>query len=205
MRVQEQDWTIEQGETFQRIVRWETLPLIYKPITAITKAAPVAITAVGHGLPDGWRATVASAGGMRQINAQNWPPRPTDFHRVTVSDVNTVTMNEVNSASYTAYTSGGSLVYYTPVDLVGYTARMQIRTSPSSTDTLLAITSADAQPLSGITLDNTAKTITLFISATDTAALDFSSAVYDLELESADGVVTRILKGNVLLDPEVTQ
>lgn len=200
-----QDITLIKGKTFSRVLRWETTPIIYKAITGITKAAPVAITATGHGLVAGWRAAVVSAGGMREINAKlpgkGQPPSASEFHKVTVPDANTVTFNDVNSLDFTAYTSGGSLLYYTPVDLAGYSARFQIRLADTSTgDPLISLTSA-----AGITIDNTAKTITITISATVTAAIDWDSAVYELEMEDGAGVITRLLQGNVLVEGEVVR
>lgn len=205
MSCQSKNLDILQGKTFTLIVRWETLPLIYKAITAITAASPVSITAAGHGLPDGWRTAVVSAGGMRQINAKHWPLGDADFHQASVTNANTITLNDTNSADYTAYTSGGSLVYYTPVDLASFTARMQIRATQASTDIILSLTTSGVAPLTGITLDNTAKTITLLISATDTAALTALAGVYDLELVSPTGVVTQLLAGNVTITDEVTR
>lgn len=205
MSCQDQDFEILQGKTFTRVVRWETAPLVYKAITAITKAGPVAITATGHGLPDGWRAAVVSAGGMRQINAKNWPLRDTDFHQITKVTADLITLNDTNSADYTAYTSGGSVVYYTPVDLASFTARMQVRATQADTTILLSLTDAGVAPLTGITLDNTLKTITLLISATDTAALTWLTGVYDLELISPAGVVTQLLSGSVTVVDEVTR
>lgn len=192
---------IEQGKTFSRTVRWESLPFIYKTITAITKASPVQITAIGHAIPDGWRAAVVSAGGMRQLNAKNWPLRKEDFHPVTVLDANTVNFNGINSADFTTYTSGGALVYYTPVDLAGFTARMQVRASAAATATLLELTTENSR----IVLDNTAKTITLTVDATTTAALAAITGVYDLELVSSGGVVTEVLKGTMTIGAEVTR
>ena len=83
-------------------------------------------------------------------------------------------------------------------DLTGYVARMQIRERVSSSDTILSLTVG-----SGLTMTTT--TISVAISATATAALDFNSGVYDLEIESAGGVVTRILYGTVKLSREVTR
>jgi hypothetical protein len=56
-----------------------------------------------------------------------------------------------------------------------------------------------------IVLDDTAKTITVTISAADTAAYDFTTGVYDLELVSSGGVVTQLLAGNVTVGSEVTR
>ena len=196
------DLTIIKGSSFSRVLRWESLPLIYKPITAITKAAPVAITSATHGLKAGWRVAVVSAGGMRQINAKNWPLRSADFHKVTVPDPNSVTLNDVNSSEYTAYTSGGYLVSYTPVSLASFTARMQIRSSVDATTTLVSLTSS-----SGITLDDTGHTITVSIPAADTAAYTWTEGVYDLELASGDvpPIVTKLLSGTIFVVSEVTR
>lgn len=88
------------------------------------------------------------------------------------------------------------------INLTGYSARMQIR--PTVDDA--GIPFVDATDLNGkLVLGGVAGTITLNIPATDTAALVFSEAVYDLEVEDASGVVTRLLKGDVYLSPEVTK
>ena len=55
MSCNDQDLVFKKGETFSRIVRWEADTFAYKAITGITKAAPAVVTAVGHGVPDGWR------------------------------------------------------------------------------------------------------------------------------------------------------
>lgn len=192
--------TIRQGETFSRIIRWSATPYIYTPITAITQAAPVVVTSTAHGLVSGWRAAVLSAGGMRQINAKYTPPADSEFHQVTVVDANTINFNDVDSSRFTAYTSGGFLVSYTPVSLAGFSARMQIRETLESATTIASLVS----PMD-IVLDDTNHTITTTITATATAAYDFESAVYDLELVASDGTVTRLLEGNIILSDEVTR
>lgn len=196
-----QDITIQKGKTFSLVLRWEAKPFVYKTITGITKAAPAVVTAVGHGLPDGWRCAVVSAGGMTEINAENFPPKASEFRKGTVLTVDTVELNDVNSIEYTAFTSGGALMYYTPVDLSGFTARLQVRTSDTATGTPLLDIDTDSE----IVLDNTAKTITITLTAAVTAALDFSTGVYDLEMVSGAGVVTQLIKGNVVVQEEVTR
>lgn len=193
--------TIRQGETFTRIIRWETLPYIYKAITAIQQSAPARLTAVAHGLKSGWRAAVVSVKGMRQINAQNDPPRDGEFKPVTVVDVDTVTFNSINSAEYSAYSSGGYLMFYTPVDMTSYTARMKIKDRIGGT-TLLTLTSG--APDNRIVIDNTEHTVTVTISAADTEALAFTKGVYDMEMVSPTGVVTTIFSGSVVVTKEAT-
>lgn len=88
------------------------------------------------------------------------------------------------------------------VNLTGYSARMHIRpTAGSNTLTLALTTGADGR----ITLGGSAGTITLSISATDTAAINAGRYVYDLELVSAGGIVTRLLQGIVTVSANVTR
>jgi hypothetical protein len=199
------DLQIIQGDTFIHTERLalETTPLIYKAITAITKAAPVSITSATHGLKTGWRVAVVSVGGMRQLKAVNWPLRSTDYHLATASDANTVALNDVNSSDYTAYTSGGYLVYPTPLSLASCTARMTIRETVDSTTALDELVSTGLTPV--IALDDTEHTITITLAAATTAAYTFSNAVYDFELVTAAGVVTKLLSGNITLVEEVTR
>ena len=87
------------------------------------------------------------------------------------------------------------------VNLSGYTARMQIRPTAASATTTLALTTENSR----IALGGTAGTITLSISATDTAAITAGRYVYDLELVSAGGIVTRLLQGIVTVSANVTR
>lgn len=194
-----QKLTIVQGNTFVQVVRWESPSLTVKAITGITRATPAVVTAVGHGAPDGWRAAVVSAGGMSQINARGYPPQGSEFDTVSVLSADTLSFINVNSVGYDAYTSGGSLVYYTPESLSGYTARMTIKDYVGGT-ALATLTTAS----SNITLDNTAKAITITISAVDTAAYTWRAGVYDLEVVSGGGVVTTLMRGPVTVTQEVT-
>jgi hypothetical protein len=190
---------IRQGSTFTYVLRWESLPVVYKAITGIAAQAPARITCVGHGLPDGWRAAVVSVLGMTEINAAGVPPRQSQYRQVTVVDADTVELNGVNAAAFTPYLSGGYLQYNTPVDLAGFTARMTVRDRVGGTE-LLSLTTENSR----IALDNTAKTITLTLAATDTDDLTFVRGVYDLELVSAAGVVTPLAEGTVRVSKEIT-
>ena len=195
------DLVIIKGSTFSRVLRWEAAPLVSTAITAITKAAPAVITSAAHGLVDGWRAAIVSAGGMRQINAKNYPPRTLDFHKVTYIGATQVSMNDVNSTNYSAYTSGGFLVSYTPVSLSGFTARMMIRLTAETADPALVSLVSPGD----IVLDDTYHTITITMTAAATAALAFATGAYDLELVSGAGVVTKLISGNVFVTDEVTR
>lgn len=199
------DLVIQAGSTFSQVLRWETTPIVYKPITAITQAAPVSITSASHGIPNGWRAAVVSVNGMTQINAANSPPKDADYHAVTVIDVNTVQFNDVNSAGFKAYTSGGYLQFNTPHVLTGYTARMKIRDKVGGT--VLASTDALDAPLNTltITINSTVYTITIGMTAAATESLTWSKGVYDLEMVAPDTTVTSLISGKITVIKEITK
>jgi len=89
----------------------------------------------------------------------------------------------------------------TPVNLTGYSARMQVRQRYVSTSTVLSLTS----PSSGITLGTTNGQIQINVSATTMAGISAGDYRYDLELVSGGGVVTRLLMGSFTVRAEVTR
>jgi len=192
------DLTIYQGRTFRHIVRWETNPVVFKAITAITQGAPAEITAVAHGLKNGWSVAITDVKGMTQINADSNSPKTTDYRPVTVVDVDTITIDGLDSASFKAYTSSGYIRYYTPVGLSGYKARLDFKDKVGGT-ILLSLNET-----AGITLDDTNHTITIGITPAVTTLITWKKAVYDLELESPTGPIDAVLAGSVTVVPEVT-
>lgn len=187
---------VYQGSTFTEVLRWESSTKVYKSITAITKTAPIVITATAHNCPAGWRARVTNVAGMKEINS------PIDsYYLVTDITTNTVTINSVNAVGFNEYTSGGILEYNEPINLAGYTARMQIRGKLADTEIIKELTTQNG----GIVIDNTVKTISIVISATDTAAFTFNTAVYSLEMISSGGEVSQMLTGTLTLVKEVTR
>ena len=123
----QQDLIITRGKTFTLVIRWGTEPIVYKAITAIQQSAPVRITAVGHGLVDGWSVAVTNAKGMAEINAEANNVRNSDFHPATVIDADTIEINDINASGFKPYASGGIIQFNTPVDLAGYKARDTIK------------------------------------------------------------------------------
>ena len=189
------NFKIYQGSTFSEVLRWESSLKSYKTITGIAQAAPVVITSAAHGIPPNWRVKVTNVLGMTDINSTE------NYQIVTQTTTDTVTINSINSLNYRAYISGGILEFNQPVDLTGFTARMQIRSDIDSTAVIAELTTAN----SGIVIDNTQKTITLLISATNTTLFSFTTAVYDLELVSSGDQVTPFCGGIITLVKEVTR
>lgn len=96
------------------------------------------------------------------------------------------------------------------VDLTGYSGRMQIRPSIGSTTSYLCLSSSLEPDGTGLnfsgsngTTPPTSGSIGVYISAVSSSLLDFTTAVYDLEIASGS-FVSRLLQGNVQLSKEVT-
>ena len=88
---------------------------------------------------------------------------------------------------------------YQPVNLTGYTARMEIRDKYGGV--LLYRLDSASDTISISPLDGE---FAFEIPASETETWNWRNAVYDIELVDADGRVTRILQGTITLTPEVT-
>ncbi len=88
-----------------------------------------------------------------------------------------------------------------PVDLTGYTARLQVRAGFDSPSAIINLTTENG----GIALGGALGTITLNLSASSTAALSPLVGVYDLELISGSGVVKVLLEGSAIITQEATK
>jgi len=105
-----------------------------------------------------------------------------------------------------------------PVDLSGYTARMQLRPKLGSNTLYLALSSSLSPDGTGLNLSGSRQatgypkplssgSIGVYISATSSSNLSFSEAVYDLEIASGSSAtvhVTRILEGKIRLSKGIT-
>lgn len=86
-----------------------------------------------------------------------------------------------------------------PVDLTGYTGRMQARVNyGTSCDPIFTITTENG----GITLDDEGN-IDLLIDAEDTELFVAREYLYDLELDGGSEIY-RIVEGKFIVTPEVT-
>ena len=91
---------------------------------------------------------------------------------------------------------------YLPFDLTGYSARMQVRRTIDSSTPMVSLNSSGG----GIEVQygGVENALRIFMSDEQTSAIT-SDGVYDLEIESSGGVVSRVLRGTFLLSPEVTR
>ena len=98
----------------------------------------------------------------------------------------------------------------TPINLSGYSGRMQIRPSIGSPTSYLYLSSSLQPDGTGLNFSGSNGTtppssgsIGIFISATTSSLFTFTNGVYDLEIQSGS-IVTRLLQGNVQVSKEVT-
>lgn len=89
----------------------------------------------------------------------------------------------------------------TPIDITGYTARMQVRRKYSDKTSVLSLTSQDNEIILGDSLG----TIDVTASDEKTAAINIKAGVYDLELETPSGDVVRLVQGTAVISPEATK
>jgi predicted MFS family arabinose efflux permease len=88
-----------------------------------------------------------------------------------------------------------------PVNITNWTARLQARVDVEDSEVILSLTTSNG----GITLGGAAGTISLDQTATQTTLLPAGTYVYDLELISAAGAVTRLVQGELNISAEVTR
>lgn len=84
-----------------------------------------------------------------------------------------------------------------PIDLTGYTFRGQMRTDYDAAAAAASFTCTVASALEGI--------VTVYLSATATAAIAYGGYVYDIEMVKPDTTVARLLYGKAKVTPEVTK
>lgn len=87
------------------------------------------------------------------------------------------------------------------VDITGFTARLQIREKITSPTPAFSATTAN----SNLSIVGDEGKINLSITAAQSAAFLFDTAVYDLELTSPANEVTRLVQGSITLSKSVTR
>jgi len=83
------------------------------------------------------------------------------------------------------------------MNLTNYTGRMQLRSSVESSTIALTVTCSITNASGGI--------LTISNTATETMAVSPGIYVYDLEIESSAGVVTRLMEGTATVNANVTR
>lgn len=163
----------------------------YRPVTAIAAEAPLRLTVPAHGLAGDWLAWVTGTTGLGDLNRTPGRQNP---HRVEVIDADTLAINNLSGAGANPAAGAGQLIYQPPVDLTGAAARLVIRTAEEGGATLLELAS-------GAGISSAAPgSLSVEMSAEQTAAIAWTSGWYHLEVEFSDGTVSRFFRGPVTVE-----
>jgi hypothetical protein len=93
------------------------------------------------------------------------------------------------------------------IDLTGYVARMKVRAPDHAGDVVAGFDLSVENSPPEITIDGEAGEVAVEIADEITEAVDSATCagVYDLEIESPAGKVTRLVEGKVRFSPEATR
>ena len=201
-----EDLTIWRGQTYRHNVRWfDATRYQYATVTNIEQSAPLRITtAQAHNLKPGWMVAMSGIRGMKSLNAENIPPKATDYVPVdpVVSDVTgkTLEINHIDGTSLPGYEGGGILRFHPAVSMAGCTAKLQIRETPDG-PVILEISTSQG----GIQIDDTNHVITFVFTDEQTNTFTFTTAVYALEVYGPTGDTDILLTGSITVVPDITR
>ena len=86
------------------------------------------------------------------------------------------------------------------INLTNYIGRMHIRDYKNSSVIIETLTTENEQ----IVINASLGRVDIFLSPSETEALEAKKYVYDLELESSEGEVTKIVSGTLTVRAEIT-
>lgn len=189
MQIPELEFCVNRGTSYSKVLRWGSGRLGYADITGATQAAPCLVTAVGHGIPDGWPIKISDVVGMLELNELG-------YVEATYVDDDTIELNAVNAKAFSPYKSGGTITFNVPTDMTGYAGRAVFREDRYSAVELLTWDTASGNVL----IDASEHTITLQASPTETAAIQFDRAWVDVEMIAPSGRVSALARGPVTVE-----
>lgn len=176
---------IIKGSTYKDTIRWASSECVFVSAT-LNVGAPATFTVVDHELVDGWQVNILHSDFIN----------PNDSFPISVIDSTTLSIKCLDA---TKFMPGNVVIKYNkPVDLSGYEARMQFRDSYDS-PVLLELTSQNGD----IVIDDINKTIVRTIKASETEIIDWTKAIFDMEMFSGDYVI-KIDSGKAKISREVT-
>lgn len=187
------------GASFQYVLRWFGSQAVHKPITAVQSGWPTVITVTAHGLTGRWPVWISN---VQRPSALNTPsPGGCTPLFADAMDVNTLAVDVNTGAQPGPYTGSGILTSYPITDLTGYSAKLQVRSTPNSAVVLLELSTVNG----GISLNPATGEITLLATPLQTNAFTWQQGVYDLLMTSPTGFVTRLAQGQVIVSQDVTR
>ena len=188
---------IEKGANFTHTFQWLGGGKFIAPIEDIVVGYPTIITVTNHSLNSigtPHPVIVSGVDGCPDLNSVD-----TGINLADRIDDDIFSM-PVSTVADIWVPGTGEITYFKPTDLTGFTGACQIRKNWYATTILQEISTA----LGTMVLNAADGSIQLDISAADTALLSFVGGVYDVDLVSPSGFVTRVMRGPVTLHREIT-
>ncbi|MFK3971122.1 hypothetical protein ACI2KS_10385 [Pseudomonas sp. NPDC087358] len=195
------DINIVKGKTFEFMYRYADQELAYLPISGMPSTAPVRLTVVNHGIPDGWPISIEGVKQPEELNTGDG-----DVYIASVVTSSVIELNSVRSDNWRAYIPSGSVIFNRPFDLTGCSARMQIRDRVDGKILLTLNSDSSTEPDGIIEIDTSLAALVVRLTPAVTTAITWRQGVYDLELITPSGdvyPVTAISK--VRIGDEVTR
>lgn len=115
-----------------------------------------------------------------------------------VIDTASATEFTVTNGATGNYISGG--IATAPIDITGYTAKMQLRSFPYSTSAVMTLTTQNGD----ITIDGPTGSIMIHATAAQTGVVNEGPYDYDLEIYQGSSV-TRVIQGQAVVSAQVTR
>ena len=188
---------MEQGATFNYTFHWYAGGKFMAPIEDIIVGYPTRIKVTGHGLPtiSDTPVIISGVSGCEILNSHDLGIDEAIYVDVDHFDMPQTTVADIWKPGT------GEITYHKPSDIVGFTARMQIREKWHSKTFIHELTTENG----GILLTVEDASIEITIAPIDTEAFTFNKAVYDIEMIAPGGDITRIIEGTITLHKEVTK
>lgn len=201
----QQDLEVIQGKTFEAVFGWAQGKFVWRPITGIAQVAPVRLTVPGHDLKDGWPYWISDLKKPACLNnvqngCEGQGDELGDPYLAEVVDVDTLSINHINGMRLDAYGSGGVIRYWAREDITDYSAVMQVRRRVADEQVLFTASSVGADPMIIVDVDSAMFRLSIPADAFNDA--QFSSGVYEIEIESPDGKRYQLAFGEFLLDQD---
>ena len=194
------DITITRGKTFEFGFLYAEDELLYLPITAMPSKAPVRLTVVGHGVPEGWPVQVTCVKAPAELNTPDG-----EIQVAKVVDVDTIELNALNAHCWKPFSGSGLLVFNKPMQLTGWRCRAQVRDRVGGEVLFTWHSNPAENPDGDIDVDVAQSAFVLRASAAATAGLTWKRGVYDVEAIAPSGEVYAVTAVSaVTVDSEVT-
>jgi len=177
------DLCFQKGKTLDFALQYASEKFAYVPITGVPSLAPVRLTVVGHGLPDGWPFDVESVKKPSDLNGENYI--------ATVIDDDTVEINDLVGSSWRhMWSAGGVVKYLIPQDITGWSARAMFRRNIHDNSPVLTFHSDGGENPDGqFVVDPSEHSFTLLLPESVSKSLKPMCGVWDAEVIDPNGAV----------------